>query len=80
MNLYVSNVSFHTTSNDLEVLFSKYGEVVSAVIVTDKESGRTKGFGFIQMEEEGARLAMNELQGKEIEGRRLNISIARHKG
>lgn len=78
MNLYVSNISFHTTENDLKDLFSRFGEVSSATVVTDQDSGRKLGFGFIKMSDEKAALeAMEALQGKEIEGRPLSVSVAR---
>jgi len=78
MNLYVSNISFHTTESDLENLFSRFGEVTSATVVTDQESGRKLGFGFVNMSDEQAALeAMASLQGKEIEGRALSVSPAK---
>ena len=78
MNLYVSNISFHTTENDLKTLFSRFGEVASATVVTDQDSGRTLGFGFVQMSDERAAMeAMDALQGKEIEGRALSVSVAK---
>ena len=83
MNLYVSNISFHTTEGDLKDLFSRFGEVSSATVVTDQDSGRKLGFGFIKMsDDQAAREAMQALQGKEIEGRPLSVSVARdnHRG
>jgi RNA recognition motif-containing protein len=83
MNLYVSNISFHTTESDLKNLFSRFGEVASATVVTDQGSGRTLGFGFVKMSDERAALeAMDALQGKEIEGRALSVSVAKanHRG
>lgn len=78
MNLYISNISFHTTEEDLKTLFSKFGVVTSATVSVDKESGRNRGFGFIKMsDDQAAREAMDALQGKEIEGRRLSVSVAR---
>lgn len=78
MNLYVSNISFHTTESDLKDLFSRFGEVSSATVVTDQDSGRKLGFGFIKMSDEKAAMeAMQALQGKEIEGRPLSVSVAR---
>jgi len=49
MNMYISNLSFHTTDEDLRVLFEKFGTVSSAKVITDRESGRSRGFGFVEM-------------------------------
>ncbi|MEP6847073.1 MAG: RNA-binding protein [Panacibacter sp.] len=78
MNIYVSNLSFHTTDEDLKTLFSKFGEVTSAKIIFDKTTNRSRGFGFIEMtkEEEGQE-AMKSLNGKDIEGRLLSVSVAK---
>jgi cold-inducible RNA-binding protein len=78
MNMYVSNLSFHTTEEDLRNLFQTFGEVSSAKVVFDNVSGRSRGFGFVEMpEEKAAKEAMERLQGKEIEGRSLNVSVAK---
>jgi RNA recognition motif-containing protein len=80
MKLYLSNISFHTTESDLIALFSRYGEVSSAIVASDSSTGRPQGFGFVSIpDEQEATTAMNALQGREIEGRRLSISIAREK-
>ncbi len=80
MNMYVSNLSFHTTDADLKNLFMEFGEVSSAKVITDKESGRSRGFGFVEMSDEtAAKNAMQALQGKEIEGRSLGVSVARQR-
>jgi RNA recognition motif-containing protein len=78
MNIYVSNLSFHTTEEDLTSMFSQYGEVSSAKIITDRETGRSRGFGFVEMssEEEG-KAAMGALNNKEIEGRAISVTVAR---
>ena len=80
MNIYVSNLSFHTTDEDLKNLFGKFGAVSSAKVIMDKVSGRSRGFGFVEMssEDEGKE-AMEALNNKEIEGRPINVSIAREK-
>ena len=80
MNLYVSNLSFHTTDDDLRNLFEKFGAVSSAKVIMDKVSGRSRGFGFVEMssEEEGKE-AMASLNNKEIEGRPISVSVAREK-
>ncbi len=80
MNMYVSNLSFHTTNDDLKSLFAEFGEVSSAKIINDKVSGRSRGFGFVEMTDDAAaRKAMEALQGKEIEGRSLSVAVAREK-
>jgi RNA recognition motif-containing protein len=80
MNIYVSNLSFHTTDEDLSALFGKFGQVTSAKVIMDRESGRSRGFGFVEMasEEEG-KDAMLGLNNKEIEGRAISVSVAREK-
>jgi RNA recognition motif-containing protein len=80
MNMYVSNLSFHTTDADLRNLFQEFGEVSSAKVIMDKVSGRSRGFGFVEMNDDAAaKQAMQELEGKEIEGRSLSVSVARQK-
>lgn len=80
MNMYVSNLSFHTSDDDLKKLFEEFGTVSSAKVIADRETGRSRGFGFVEMgsEEEG-NAAMKSLQNKEIEGRALSVTIAREK-
>jgi RNA recognition motif-containing protein len=80
MNIYVSNLSFHTTDDDLKNLFQEFGEVTSAKVISDKVSGRSRGFGFVEMPDDtAAKQAMADLEGKEIEGRALSVSVARQK-
>ncbi len=78
MNIYVSNINFRTQVESLEQLFSAYGEISSANIITDRMTGRSRGFGFIEMpnDEEG-QAAIDALNGKEFEGKELNVNIAR---
>ncbi len=80
MNIYVSNLSFHTSEADLKDLFSKFGSVSSVKIIIDRETNRSRGFAFVEMpsEEEG-NAAMSGLNQKEIEGRALSVSLAREK-
>ena len=80
MNMYVSNLSFHTTDEDLKTLFSQFGAVSSSKIINDRETGRSRGFGFVEMgsEEEGKK-AMAALNNKEIEGRNMSVTIAKEK-
>jgi RNA recognition motif-containing protein len=77
INLYVGNLPFSTTSDDLANLFSKVGEVTSAQVVTDRETGRSRGFGFVEMSDEDARKAIEELGGTNLAGRPLTVNEAR---
>ena len=80
MNMYVSNLSFHTTDDDLRVLFEKFGTVSSARVITDRESGRSRGFGFVEMDAlADANKAIQGLNNKEIEGRAISVSAAKEK-
>lgn len=78
MKLYVGNLAFQTSSSDLEQLFSSVGTVQSASVVEDRETGRSRGFGFVEMssKEEGT-AAIAEFNGKEVDGRNLNVNEAR---
>ncbi len=78
MNIYVAHLSWDTTGDSLQNLFSQFGEVTSARIVTDRESGRSRGFGFVDMtnDEEGQK-AIDSLNETEFEGRTINVSVAR---
>ena len=80
MNMYVSNLSFHTTDDDLKVLFEKFGAVSSAKVIVDRESGRSRGFGFVEMpDEEAAQKAIHELDGATVNGRAIKVNVARPK-
>ena len=80
MNIYVSNLSFNTSDAELSDLFSKFGEVSSAKVITDRETGRSRGFGFVEMgnDEEG-KAAMTGLNNKEVEGRAMSVSVAKER-
>ncbi len=80
MNIYVSNLSFNTNDAELNELFSKFGEVSSAKVIMDRESGRSRGFGFVEMPnaEEG-KDAMLGLNNKEVEGRAMSVSVAKER-
>ncbi|MCP9612260.1 RNA recognition motif domain-containing protein [Coprobacter tertius] len=80
MNIYVSNLSFNTTDESLGGLFSEYGEVTSSKIITDRDTGKSRGFGFIEMssEEEGQN-AISKLNESEFEGKTINVNVARPK-
>ena len=76
--LYVGGLPYKTTQEELESLFSQAGSVTSAVIITDKMSGRSKGFGFVEMSsEEEAQKGIEMFHGKDFEGRTLTVSEAR---
>jgi RNA recognition motif-containing protein len=78
--IFVGNLSFDTTSADLEALFSQVGTCESASVVTDRATGRSRGFGFVEMSSAGeAQKAIAELNGKELQGRTLNVSEARER-
>ena len=78
--LFVGNLAYSTTSGDLESHFRQVGEVTSAQVITDRESGRSRGFGFVEMASaEDAERAVNELNGKDLGGRTINVSEARER-
>jgi RNA recognition motif-containing protein len=80
MNMYVSNLSFHTMDDDLRKLFEQFGSVSSAKVITDRETGRSRGFGFVEMGSDNeANEAMKALNNKEIEGRAMSVTVAREK-
>lgn len=80
MNIYVGNLSYKMTDEDLGKLFSTYGAVSESKIVIDRETGRSKGFGFVEMpnQAEGDE-AIRQLDGKEIEGRSIKVNVAKPK-
>jgi RNA recognition motif-containing protein len=76
--LYVGNLSYSTTEGNLSELFGAYGELTSVNLITDRMTGRSKGFAFVEMEEDGAaQQAINELNGKEVDGRTIKVEEAR---
>ena len=75
--VYVGNLSFQTTENDVSDAFAHYGAVESVNIITDRDSGRSKGFGFVVMEEEGADKAIAALNGSQLDGRTLTVNEAK---
>lgn len=80
MNIYVSNLSFRLTEDELKNQFSKYGDVSSAKIILDKATNRSRGFGFVEMpSSDEANEAIKDLNGKEIEGRALSVSVAKER-
>src|SRR5262249_38488081 len=74
--LYVGNLPFGTTQADLEQLFGQYGTVTKAQVITDRETGRSRGFGFVEMSS-GAEEAINALNNAEFQGRRLTVNEAK---
>ncbi|MFN0131869.1 MAG: RNA recognition motif domain-containing protein [Phycisphaerales bacterium] len=78
MKLYVGNLSFNTSESQLRDLFAAHGEVTSASLVTDRETGRPRGFGFVEFaNDDQARAAMSALSGKNIDGRDLTVNEAK---
>jgi RNA recognition motif-containing protein len=78
MNIYVGNLPFSYTSDDLERLFGAHGTVSSAQVISDRDTGRSRGFGFVEMDnDEEARAAMSELNGTDVGGRQLTVNEAR---
>jgi RNA recognition motif-containing protein len=78
MNIYVGNLSYDTDSDQLRDTFASYGEVASASVVSDKFTGRSRGFGFVEMPDDGeARAAIEALNGTELHGRPLTVNEAR---
>ncbi len=77
MNIYVGNLPFNTTAADLETLFGEYGPVDSAAIINDRETGRSRGFGFVEMSNDAGARAIEELDGADYNGRNLKVNEAR---
>ena len=78
MNIFVAGLSYQINDADLKELFEEYGTVSSAKIITDRETGRSKGFGFVEMDDEGeGQRAIEELNDAEYDGRTLAVSVAR---
>ena len=76
--LYVGGVSYSTTEDGLRAAFSAFGDVISVAIIMDKMTGRSKGFGFVEMAtDEAAQKAIAEMNGKELDGRKLTVNEAR---
>lgn len=78
MKIYVGNLSYDATEAELQELFGQYGDVVSVALITDRETGRPRGFGFVEMaDDSSAREAIEKLNGQEIGGRSLTVNEAR---
>jgi len=79
-NLYVGNLTFNTTSADLEKLFAEHGTVEKAQVITDRDSGRSRGFGFVEMAtSEEAKAAIDSLNGRNVDGRDLTVNVAKER-
>ena len=80
MNLYIGNLSFKMTEEELKEIFEGFGEVNRVKIITDRETGRSRGFGFVEYKnKEDGEKATNELNGKEVQGRSLIVNESRNK-
>ena len=78
--IYVGNLPFSTTDDDLRDLFARHGEVSSASVVMDRESGRSRGFGFVEMDTANADTAITALNGRDVGGRSLRVNEAESRG
>ena len=79
-NLFIGSLAYATTDDTLKAFFEAIGEVSSARVITDRDSGRSKGFGFVEfVNEEDNQKAVDQLDGKELDGRPINVSLARPK-
>lgn len=76
-SIYIGNITYSATERDIEQLFSQFGEVASVKLINDRETGRPKGFGFVEMNAEAASKAIESLDGKEFMGRSLKVNQAR---
>ena len=76
MSMYVGNLPFSADQNSLQSLFAPFGGVISARVMSDRDTGRSRGFGFVEMEDADARKAISSLNGTEFEGRKLRINEA----
>lgn len=78
MNIFIAGLSYNITDADLNDLFGEYGDIASAKVVMDRETGRSKGYGFVEMnDEEAGQKAIDELNGAEYDGRTISVSVAR---
>ncbi|MDO9084375.1 MAG: RNA-binding protein [Humidesulfovibrio sp.] len=78
-SIYVGNIAFSTSEDDIRNLFSQYGEVNSVKFISDRETGRFRGFGFVEMDDNSAREAIQALNGKEVGGRALKVNEAQER-
>ncbi len=81
MNIYIGNLHYNVNEEELKEIFKEYGEVMSVTIITDKYTGRSKGFGFIEMlNDEEASKAIDNLNGTELRGRKIIVNQAKERG
>ncbi len=79
-NIYVGNLTFNTSSGDLESLFGEHGSVQKAQVITDRDTGRSRGFGFVEMSsDDEANAAIEALDGKDVDGRQLTVNMAKER-
>ncbi len=76
-NLYVGNLSWSSTEDEVRAAFEAYGEVTSVKLIEDRETGRPRGFGFVEMDDNGARAAIDALDGKDFGGRNIKVNEAK---
>ncbi|MCH4895455.1 MAG: RNA-binding protein [Marinifilaceae bacterium] len=79
MNIYVGNLHYGINDEDLKDVFEEYGEVMSAKVIVDRETGRSKGFGFVEMSDEAATKAIEDLEGAELSGRTMKVNESKPK-
>lgn len=77
INIYVGNLSYRVTEDEVRELFEQYGNVSRVSLITDRDTGRARGFGFVEMEREGGNAAIAALDGQDFQGRNLRINEAR---
>lgn len=79
-SLYVGGIPWKTTAEELEEAFSEFGDVVKAVVITDKETGKSRGFGFVEMADDNeAEVAIQKMDGADFNGRRIKVNVATQK-
>jgi RNA recognition motif-containing protein len=79
MNMYVSNLGAQVTDEQLRSLFDKYGQVTSVKVITDRETGSSRGFAFVEMADKAGEEAMKELNGTDLDGKAISVTLARPK-
>ncbi len=76
-NIYVGNLPWNSTEEDVRAMFEQYGSVSSVKLVSDRETGKPRGFGFVEMEDEGAQAAIEALDGSDVGGRSIKVNVAK---